>query len=256
MEKTNTEIQVFNYDQKQVRTKQIDGDPWFVLKDVCAILGIADHKVTARRLDEDEVCQTPLTDSLGREQETTVVNESGLYNVILRSDKPEAKPFRKWVTSDVLPSIRQHGAYMTPDVIERTLTDPDYIIQLATTLKQEQQKRRALEAKVEADAPAVRFADAITGSNTNILVRDLAKILKQNGVETGEKRLYETLRADGYLIKDGSDRNMPTQRSMELGLFFVKQSLRISKEGAVIDRVSKITPKGQKYFINRYTAKA
>lgn len=257
MEKTNTEIQVFNYDQKQVRTKQIDGDPWFVLKDVCAILEMdtAQLKKVADRLDADEKGRTQIT-TPGGIQETWVINESGLYNVILRSDKPEAKPFRKWVTSDVLPSIRQHGAYMTPAVIERTLTDPDYIIQLATTLKQEQQKRRALEAKVEADAPAVRFADAITDSNTNILVRDLAKILKQNGVETGEKRLYETLRSDGYLIKDGSDRNMPTQRSMELGLFFVKQSLRISKEGAVIDRVSKITPKGQKYFINRYAAKA
>lgn len=169
MEKTNTQIQVFNYDQKQVRTKQIGGEPWFVLKDVCAILGIADHKVTARRLDEDEVCQTPLTDSLGREQETTVVNESGLYNVILRSDKPEAKPFRKWVTSDVLPSIRQHGAYMTPAVIERTLTDPDYIIQLATTLKQEQQKRRSLEEKIEADAPAVRFTLPYTVTDDDIL---------------------------------------------------------------------------------------
>lgn len=137
--------------------------------------------------------------------------------------------------------------------IEKDWNSPDKV--MARALQIANDRMKLLEEKIEADAPAVRFAEAITDSNTNILVRDLAKILKQNGVETGEKRLYETLRSDGYLIKDGSDRNMPTQRSMELGLFFVKQSLRISKEGAVIDRVSKITPKGQKYFINRYTAR-
>lgn len=113
---------------------------------------------------------------------------------------------------------------------------------------------RNLQAKIEADAPAVRFANAITSCDTNILVRDLAKILKQNGVDTGEKRLYEQLRSDGYLIKEGSDKNMPTQRAMDLGLFFIKESPRISKDGAVIDRVSKVTPKGQKYFLNRYAA--
>ena len=103
-------MQLFSYDGKQVRTVQQDGEPWFVLKDVCEVLGIVDHKVAARRLDEDEVCQTPLSDSIGCQQDTTVINESGLYNVILRSDKPEAKPFRKWVTSEVLPSIRRNGA--------------------------------------------------------------------------------------------------------------------------------------------------
>lgn len=256
MEKTNTEIQVFNYDQKQVRTKQIGGEPWFVLKDVCAVLGLSTPARVAERLDSDEVSQTHLTDSLGREQETTIISESGLYNVILRSDKPEAKPFRKWVTSEVLPSIRQHGAYMTPDVIERTLTDPDYIIQLATTLKQEQQKRRSLEEKIEADAPAVRFADAITGADTNILIRDQAKLLTQNGFKIGGNRFYELLREDGYLIKQGSDRNMPTQTSMDMGLFFVKETPRITRDGTVIDRTTRVTPKGQKYFINRYTAKA
>lgn len=117
-----------------------------------------------------------------------------------------------------------------------------------------EEQRLALAAKIEADAPAVRFANAITSCDTNILVRDLAKILKQNGVDTGEKRLYEQLRSDGYLIKEGSDKNMPTQRAMDLGLFFIKESPRISKDGAVIDRVSKVTPKGQKYFLNRYAA--
>ena len=134
-------LQVFNYNQKQVRTVQIDGETWFVLKDVCVVLGITDHKVVARRLEEDEVCQIPLTDSLGRTQETTVINESGLYNVILRSDKPEAKPFRKWVTSEVLPSIRKTGGYQT----KAMTTAQMFAMQAQVNLEQEQ-RIKTLEA--------------------------------------------------------------------------------------------------------------
>ena len=130
-----TDIQIFNYNGKNVRTVEKDGEPWFVLKDVCEVLGIAAHKVTARRLDADEVCQTPLTDSMGRSQSTCVINESGLYNVILRSDKPEAKPFRRWVTSEVLPSIRKHGTYMTSVTIDKMIDSPEFGIQLLTALK-------------------------------------------------------------------------------------------------------------------------
>lgn len=136
--------------------------------------------------------------------------------------------------------------------LEKAWNSPEKVMARALQIANDQV--RNLQAKIEADAPAVRFANAITECDTNILVRDLAKILKQNGVDTGEKRLYEQLRSDGYLIKDGSDKNMPTQRSMDLGLFFIKESPRISKEGAVIDRTTKITPKGQKYFLNRYAA--
>lgn len=136
--------------------------------------------------------------------------------------------------------------------LEKAWNSPEKVMARALQIANDQV--RNLQAKIEADAPAVRFANAITSCDTNILVRDLAKILKQNGVDTGEKRLYEQLRSDGYLIKEGSDKNMPTQRSMDLGLFFIKESPRISKEGAVIDRTAKITPKGQKYFLNRYAA--
>ena len=136
--------------------------------------------------------------------------------------------------------------------LEKAWNSPEKV--MARALQIANDRVRNLQAKIEADAPAVRFANAITSCDTNILVRDLAKILKQNGVDTGEKRLYEQLRSDGYLIKEGSDKNMPTQRAMDLGLFFVKESPRISKDGAVIDRVSKVTPKGQKYFLNRYAA--
>lgn len=146
-------LQVFNYNQKQVRTVQINGETWFVLKDVCVVLGITDHKVVARRLEEDEVCQIPLTDSLGRTQETTVINESGLYNVILRSDKPEAKPFRKFVTSEVLPSIRKTGGYQT----KAMTTAQMFALQAQVNLEQEQ-RLKALEEKTQATQETVQEA--------------------------------------------------------------------------------------------------
>lgn len=182
------------------------------------------------------------------------IPENVFYRLAMKAKNEAAEAFQAKIADEVVPSIRKHGAYMTPDTLDQMISSPEFGIRLLTELKSEQERRKALEEKIEADAPAVRFANAITSCDTNILVRDLAKILKQNGVDTGEKRLYEQLRSDGYLIKEGSDKNMPTQRAMDLGLFFIKESPRISKEGAVIDRVSKVTPKGQKYFLNRYAA--
>ena len=184
------------------------------------------------------------------------IPENIFYRLAMKAKNEAAEAFQAKIADEVIPAIRKHGAYMTPEVIERTLTDPDYIIQLATTLKEERQKRKALEKKVEADAPAVRFANAISSCDTNILIRDMAKILKQSGVDTGEKRFYWTLRNDGFLIKGGSDYNMPTQRAMEMGLFFVKETPRFTKESSIIDRVTTVTPKGQQYFLNRYAAPA
>lgn len=243
----------------EIRTVWINGAIWFVGKDSATALGYADAKsAIADHVDPEDKMVIQKGQNATFEipnRGLTVINESGLYSLILCSKLPGAKRFKRWVTAEILPSVRTHGAYMTPEVIERTLTDPDYIIQLATTLKMEQQKRRALEEKVKADAPAVFFAEAVTGADTNILIRDMAKLLAQNGTDIGGNRLYEVLRRDGYLIKSGSDYNMPTQRAMELGLFFVKETPRIAKEGAVIDRTTKVTPKGQKYFINRYAPK-
>ncbi len=182
------------------------------------------------------------------------IPENVFYRLAMKAKNETAERFQAKIADEVVPSIRKHGAYMTDDTINRMIASPEFGIKLLTELKAEQDKRKALEEKVKSDAPAVRFANAITSCDTNILVRDLAKILKQNGVDTGEKRLYEQLHSDGYLIKDGSDKNMPTQRSMDLGLFFIKESPRISKEGAVIDRTAKVTPRGQKYFLNRYAA--
>lgn len=250
------ELQIFNYQTYDVRTVQKNGEPWFVLKDVCQVLGLSTPARVAERLDQDEVSLTHITDSMGRQQETTIINESGLYNVILRSDKPEAKPFRKWVTSEVLPSIHRHGAYMTPETIEAAILNPDTIIQLATTLKEERAARKALEAKAETDKPKVLFADAVNASHTSILVGDLAKLLRQNGVNIGQNRLFQRLRDEGFLIKDGERRNMPTQRYMDSGLFQIKETTINNPDGSIrVTRTVKVTGKGQQYFINRYLGK-
>ena len=250
-------IRIFNYNGVEVRTIQKDGEPWFVLRDVCNVLGLGTPARVAERLDTDEVSQTHITDSMGRQQEMTIINESGLYNVILRSDKPEAKPFRKWVTSEVLPTIRRHGMYATPDTVEKMLADPDTTIKLLETIKQERAARMALEAKAEADKPKVLFADAVSASHTSILVGDLAKLLRQNGVEIGQNRLFSFLREKGYLCSQGERYNLPTQRSMDRGWFQVKETTINQPNGSVrITRTVKVTGKGQQYFINLFLADA
>ena len=250
----HNEIQIFNNPKfGNVRMIEENGNVLFCGNDVASALGYKSPKDAISAHCRGAV-KRRLTDALGREQETTFIPEGDIYRLAARSKLPSADEFERWIFDEVLPSLRKHGAYMTPDTLDQMISSPEFGIRLLTELKSEQERRKALEEKIEADAPAVRFANAITSCDTNILVRDLAKILKQNGVDTGEKRLYEQLRSDGYLIKDGSDKNMPTQRSMDLGLFFIKESPRISKEGAVIDRTTKITPKGQKYFLNRYAA--
>ena len=263
-------LQIFdNPEFGKIRVVEIDGQNWFVLKDVCAAFGETNYRRVASRLDDDEKGVSQII-TPGGPQQMTVVNEPGLYSSLFAMQPEKArgvtddyiekrmaqlKSFKHWVTHDVLPSIKKHGAYMTPDTIDRMIASPEFGIKLLTELKTEQEKRKALEEKVQADAPAVRFANAITSSDTNILVRELAKILTQNGFPIGGNRLFELLRNDGYLIKTGSDYNLPTQKAAELGLFFIKESPRISKEGAVIDRTVMVTPKAQKYFINKYAPK-
>ena len=249
-------IQIFNYNSVEVRTIQNDGEPWFVLKDVCNVLHIGNSRDVVARLDQDEKGVGQI-DTLGGKQEMTIINESGLYNVILRSDKPEAKPFRKWVTSEVLPTIRRHGMYATPDTVEKMLADPDTTIKLLETIKQERAARLALEAKAEADKPKVLFADAVSASHTSILVGDLAKLLRQNGVDIGQNRLFSFLREKGYLCSQGERYNLPTQRSMDRGWFQVKETTINQPNGSVrITRTVKVTGKGQQYFINLFLADA
>ena len=251
-------IQIFNYNSTEIRTIQKDREPWFVLKDVCQVLGMdtTQLKKVADRLEADEKGRTQIT-TPGGVQETWIINESGLYNVILRSDKPEAKPFRKWVTSEVLPTIRRHGMYATPDTLEKMLADPDTTIKLLETIKQERAARLALEAQAEADKPKVLFADAVSASHTSILVGDLAKLLRQNGVEIGQNRLFRFLREKGYLCSQGERYNLPTQRSMDRGWFQVKETTINQPDGSIrITRTVKVTGKGQQYFINLFMADA
>ena len=249
----NTNLQTWSYGNSEIRTIQKDGEPWWVLSDVCRVLELSSPHKVADRLEADEKGRN-LIPTLGGMQEMTTVNESGLYAVILRSDKPQAKPFRRWVTSEVLPSIRKHGAYMTDQTLEQALTSPDFLIQLATQLKEEKEQRKRLEAKVEQDKPKVLFADSVSASKSSILVGELAKILKQNGVDTGQFRLFAWLRENGYLIKrEGSDYNMPTQKSAEMGLFEVKQTIITHSDGHITtNKTPKVTGKGQVYFVNKF----
>ncbi|MDR1515954.1 MAG: phage antirepressor [Synergistaceae bacterium] len=248
----NSALQVFSFEGRQVRVVEKDGLPWWVLKDVCDVLDIGNSRDVAARLDDDEK-GVGIIDTLGGEQETTVVSESGLYNVILLSRKPEAKKFKRWVTHEILPSIRKHGAYMTPEVIERTLTSPDFIIKLATRLKEEQSKNAELEAKIAETHPKVLFADSVSASKTSILIGDLAKLIRQNGCEIGQKRMFQWLRDNGFLMKTGSSINIPTQRSMEMGLFEVLERVIDNPDGSIrITRTTKVTGKGQVYFVNRF----
>ena len=192
------------------------------------------------------------------EQDMTFIPESDLYRLVFGSKLPSAEKFTDWVTSDVLPSIRKHGAYMTPETLQAAILNPDTMIQLCQQLKTEQDKNKALSEENAKLAPKGLFADAVSVSDRCILVSELAKLLKQNGIETGQNRLYEQLRADGFLVKDRkrSDFNMPTQKAMELGLFKVRESTRVHSDGhTTIDKTTKVTGKGQIYLINYYLKK-
>lgn len=233
----------------EIRTVTIDCEPWFVGKDVANTLGYQNgSRDINRHVDEEDRRKVMIFDG-NQDKETIVINESGLYGLILSSKMPNAKKFKHWVTSEVLPSIRKHGMYAVDDL----LNNPDMAIKAFTALKEEREKNKLLQEDVKRMKPKEIFADAVSTSHTSILIGDLAKILKQNGVQTGQKRLFEWMRENGYLIKrNGADRNMPTQRSMEQGLFEVKESTVNNPDGSVrINRTTKVTGKGQQYFINK-----
>lgn len=252
---SNGELKIFNYKNNEVRTTVKDGEVWWVLKDVCEILGINNSKMVAARLDKDEKGVSQI-DSLGGTQKTTIINEAGLYKVILRSDKPEAKKFMHWVTHEVLPSIRKHGAYITSAKMEELMSDPDTWVKLIRTLQQERREKELLQNQIEKDKPKIIFSDAVSASDCHILIGEMAKILKGNGVEIGQNRLFERLRNDGFLIRrKGSDHNVPTQKSMNLGLFRIIETAITHSDGHVtIAKTAKITGKGQVYFTKYFLA--
>lgn len=249
------ELQIFsNQEFGTIRTTEINGEPFFVGKDVAEALGYEKPRnAIAQHVDPDDALKQGLTDSLGREQEAIFISESGVYALVFSSQLPKAKEFKHWVTSEVLPTIRKHGAYATPATIESIIADPDNGIKLLTALKEEQEKRKALQTQIAEQKPKVIFAEAVSASKTSILIGDLAKILKQNRIDIGQRRLFAWLRDNGYLIKGGSSKNMPTQRAMDMGLFVVKEGSYVNGEGVnVTTKTTKVTGKGQIYFINKF----
>lgn len=247
----NNEIQQFNFKGAALRTlTDENGEPWFVAKDVCDILELGNTTNALRALDEDEKTNfTNCNVAQNGGRAPLIISEPGLYKLIMRSRKPEAKEFQRWVTHEVLPSIRKHGAYMTQQTLDKALTSPDFLIQLATKLKEEQEKVKELE-------PKARFADAVAASDGTCLIGEPAKMLRQNGLDIGQTRLFARLREDGYLGKTGSNRNVPTQRAMDLGLFRIKETAITHSDGHVtINRTPKVTGIGQTYFVNRYCPK-
>lgn len=241
------ELQIFRYQNNEVRTIERDGEPWFVLKDVCEVLGLTDTNRTAERLDPDELTRTKLV-SGGQGREMYIINESGLYNVILRSDKPEAKPFRKWVTSEVLPSIRKHGAYMTPETLEAAIMNPDTIIKIATALKEEQDKRKALEIANNALTvdnqlmrPKAEYFDELVDRNLLTNFRETAKQLN-----VPPKKFVNFLLEKKYAYRDKKGKLQPYQQYVESGLFNLKEC--VNEKTGWGGTQTLITPKGRETF--------
>ena len=248
------QLQIFeNPEFGAVRTVEIDGEPWLVGKDVAQALGYGEGKslanAIARHVDPEDKGVTEMMTPGGR-QEMTIINESGLYSLVLSSKLPTARKFKHWVTSEVLPSLRRHGLYAADEL----LNNPDLMIRAMEELKAERARANALAEKVERDAPKVLFAESVAASQHSILVFDLAKILRQNGVQIGGNRLFEWLRTNGYLIRrKGSDWNMPTQRAVEMGLFEIKETSVTHADGHVtVNKTPKVTGKGQQSFINLF----
>ena len=249
------EMQIFsNPEFGQVRVVERDGASWFVGKDVAEKLGYQNtSKALADHVDDVDKLNNVSLSSLGQ-RGGWLINESGVYSLILSSKLPKAKQFKRWVTSEILPAIHKHGAYMTEETLEKALTSPDFLIRLATELKDEKEKRKQVEADLEAAKPKMLFADAVSASDNTILVGDLAKLIKQNGQPLGQKRLFNWMRENGYLIKrQGADYNSPTQKAMELGLFKIKETAITHADGHVsISKTVKVTGKGQTYFVNKF----
>ena len=243
-------VQIFkNAEFGEIRTLVEHEQVLFCASDVATALGYAKPNNAV-----SQHCRATLKRGIpisGKIQDVNFIPEGDVYRLIIRSKLPAAEKFERWVFDEVLPTIRKHGAYMTDDALHKAITEPDFLIRLATELKQEKEARQQAEQQIEADRPKVLFAGAVSASHTSILIGDLAKLLKQNGYETGQKRLFQQLRDEGYLIKSGSSKNMPTQKAMEMGLFEVKETAFNNPDGTIrVTKTTKVTGKGQVYFIN------
>lgn len=238
-----SELMIFqNPEFGSIRTVEVNGEPWMVGKDVALALGYSDTSDALKKhVDSEDKLTRRFADS-GQNREMYIINESGLYSLVLSSKLPGAKKFRRWVTSEVLPSIRRTGGYQIPK---------DYPSALRA-LAEAEEKRMKLEEEHEANRPKVLFADAVSTAHTSILIGELAKLLKQNGVDIGQNRLFSWMREHGFLIRrQGTDYNMPTQRGMDLGLFEIKETVIAHSDGHTsVNKTPKVTGKGQQYFVN------
>ena len=255
----NNEIQRFDFRGASLRTLTDEaGEPWFVAKDVCDILGMSNPSMAVTARDKDEVAQIDPKDYLGSEnrsnQAVNIVSEPGLYKLIMRSRKPEAHEFQRWVTHEVLPQIRRTGGYIPTTDADDDMTILAKAVMIGQrTMEQQKRKIAAQQTRIVELEPKARFADAVAASDGTCLVGELAKMLRQNGMDIGQNRLFRLLQADGYLGKSGSNRNVPTQRAMDLGLFRIKETTVTHADGhTTVSRTPKVTGKGQRYFIDRY----
>ncbi len=243
------ELKIFKHAEfGSVRMREINNEPWFVAKDVCNALGYTNpRKAISDHIEEVDRDGVTIRDAIGREQRATVINESGLYSLILGSRLESAKRFKHWVTSEVLPSVRKNGGYMAG---QEKLSGVELMAQAvlyANKMIEEQQQQ------ITRMRPKEIFADSVAESGSTILVGDLAKILKGNGIDMGQNRLFQWLRDHGYLCKSGSSWNMPTQRSMDMGLFKIKETSVVRSDGGIdIKKTTKVTGKGQQFFINKF----
>lgn len=251
----NNEIRKFDFRGAALRTLTDEaGEPWFVAKDVCAILEISNPSDALKRLDDDERSRF----NLGRQGETNIVNEAGLYVLVLGSRKPEAHEFKRWVTHEVLPQIRKTGGYIPTTDADDDMTILAKAVMIGQrTMEAQKQRIAEQQTRIVELEPKARFADAVAASDGTCLVGELAKMLRQNGMDIGQNRLFRLLQTDGYLGKSGSNRNVPTQRAMDLGLFRIKETTVTHADGhTTVSRTPKVTGKGQRYFIDRYWGRA
>lgn len=255
----NNEIQRFDFKGGSLRTLTDEaGEPWFVAKDVCAVLELNNVSQALTRLDGDEKSSITLNDGTPGSPNKSIVSEFGLYALVLASRKPEAHEFKRWVTHEVLPQIRKTGGYIPTSESD---SDEDImaraVLVAQKTIKQKNQQIIEQQSRIVELEPKARFADAVAASDGTCLVGELAKMLRQNGMDIGQNRLFRLLQADGYLGKSGSNRNVPTQRAMDLGLFRIKETTVTHADGhTTVSRTPKVTGKGQRYFIDRYWGRA
>lgn len=255
----NNEIQKFDFRGASLRTLTDEaGEPWFVAKDVCDILGI-DTNHLREALDDDEITNlrnSEVWNQPGRAP--LIISEPGLYKLIMRSRKPEAKELQRWVTHEVLPQIRKTGGYIPTTDADDDMTILAKAVMIGQrTMEAQKQRIAEQQTRIVELEPKARFADAVAAFDGTCLVGELAKMLRQNGMDIGQNRLFRLLQTDGYLGKSGSNRNVPTQRAMDLGLFRIKETTVTHADGhTTVSRTPKVTGKGQRYFIDRYWGRA